>query len=135
MLPRMTSDDRQWGLSNPGPGTLLLWLEPWAEEFEIPARSTVILKAFGGAENSPLGQVEWKPDHLVVWATAQTVAVSIDGVLQDSNSAAIPIPDGLSKEMLGIVFANHPAARLGGASWPVIERTSWWGRTRRRLGF
>lgn len=133
-MPQMTIVDCEWGFSNPGPGTILLWLEPWADEFEIPARSTVILNPAGGPEGSPLGQLEWSVDHLVLWASAQTVAVSIDGVLQRSGSALIPIPDGLTKEMLGIVFADQPAARLGGASSLTTERTSWWKKLVCRLG-
>jgi hypothetical protein len=130
----MTTPDRQWGFSNPGPGTVLLWLEPWAEEFEIPARSTVILDSCSESQNQPFGQVEWTADHLVVWASAQTVAVSIDGVLQHSGSAVIPIPDGLNEEMLRILFADQPAARLGGAGTPATARTSWWKRTGRCFG-
>jgi hypothetical protein len=124
----MTSVDRNWGLCNPGPGTILLWLEPWAEEFEIPARSTVTLQPAIGFEGSPLEQVEWNEEHLVVWASAPTVAVAIDGVVQDSASASIAIPGGLTKGMLGILFANQPAARLGGSSLQLPKRSSWWTR-------
>jgi hypothetical protein len=62
------------------------------------------------------------------------VAVSIDGVLQRSGSALIPVPDGLTKQMLGIVFADQPAARLGGSGSHLTERTPWWKRLSRRLG-
>ena len=130
----MTIADYQWGLSNPGPGTLTLWLEPWAEEFSVAARSTVTLVSSTGDQSCPLGQVEWTEDHLVVWASAQTVAVSIDGVLQHSASAMIPIPEGLTKEVLGILFTDQPAARLGGTGAIAIKRTSWLSRARRRLG-
>lgn len=130
----MTRVDCEWGFSNPGPGTIVLWLEPWADEFEIPARSTVTLHPFGGPEGCPLGQLEWNADHLVLWASASTVGVSIDGVLQNSGSASIPIPDGLNQEMLGIVFADQPAARLGGASSFTNKLTPWWMNLGRRLG-
>jgi hypothetical protein len=129
----MTGVNRLWGLSNPGPDTLLIWLEPWAEEFEVPVRSTVILKASGASEECVAGEVEWTSDHLV-WAVASTVEVFVDGVLQESSSAVIPVPDGLTKGMLNIVFAGQPAARLGGAP-NALERTSWSQRIRRRLGF
>lgn len=130
----MTDDDGQWGFSNPGPNTVFVWLEPWADEFEVAARSTLTLAPSGGPESEPLGQMEWTADHLVIWATAQTVAVSIDGVLQHSSSAVIPIPDGLTKQMLGILFANEPSARLTGISSPVIHQSSWWKRVGRRFG-
>jgi hypothetical protein len=121
LLLEMTSAVYQWGLSNPGPGTLTLWLEPWAEEFEVLARTSVTLVSSDGSENCLIGQMEWTADRLVVWATAQTVAVSIDGVLQQSASAIIPIPDGLTKETLGILFADQPAARLGGTGLPATK--------------
>lgn len=130
----MTDADRHWSLSNPGPGELLLWLEPWAEEFVIAPRSTVVLKSFGGADEYALGEVEWTPDHLVIWARAQTVQVVIDGEIQDSGSTAIPIPEGLTKQMLDILFAGQSAARLGGAPSGAINQTAWWQRLGRRLG-
>ena len=117
----MTNANHQWGLSNPGPGIITLWLEPWAEEFKIPMLSSVTLSSFSGSESCPLGQVEWTADHLVVWASAKTVAVSIDDVLQQSASAVIPVPDGLTKTILGIVFADQPAAHLGGTGSLTVE--------------
>ncbi|MCW6533617.1 hypothetical protein [Sphingomonas lycopersici] len=126
----MTDTERQWGLSNPGPDTLRLWLEPWADEFNVPARSTVTLKGSGGSGEYLPGEVEWGPEYLIIWASAGTVEVFIDGVLQESGSAIIPAPDGLTKELLSFMFAGEPAARLGGAG----TRLSGWRRIRRRLG-
>lgn len=134
MLTSMTDADNQWGLSNLGPENLLVWLEPWAEEFVIPARSNIVLKPSGKSQDCALGDIEWTADHLVIWASARTVEVFIDGVLQESGSAVIPIPDGLTKEMLNIVFAGQPSARLGGAVSGVLERTPWWRRVMRRWG-
>lgn len=122
--------DDQWSLSNPGRDALLVWLEPWAEEFVVPVRSTVAMRPASG---STLGEVEWAPDHLIVWASAPTVEVFIDGVLQDSGSATIPIPEGLTKGMLNTVFAGQPAARLGGAHPRSDKRVSLWGRIKHRL--
>ncbi len=133
MLAAMTHANSQWGLSNPGPETLLVWLEPWAEEFEVPVRSTITMKAAGDGQGE-VGEIEWGPDHLVVWASASTVEIFIDGSLLESASASIPVPQGLNKAMLGIVFADQPAARLGGSGFRASERLSWWTRTRRRFG-
>ena len=130
----MTDADHHWGLSNPGADAVYVWLEPWADEIEVPVRSTITFDPSSGPEDRPLGQVEWTTDHLVVWATAQRVAVSVDGVLQHSGSAVIPVLDGLTKGMLSLVFADQPAARLGGVPSNPIERTSWWHLIRRRLG-
>ena len=134
MLMLMTYTDHRWGLSNPGPDTLLVWLEPWAEEFAVPVRSTITMMPRGRPDGHTLGEVEWTSDHLVVWANAQTVEIFIDGVLQDSSSAVIPVPDGLTKEMLNVAFAGQPAARLSGAGSNAIKQVSWWQRLRRRLG-
>ena len=130
----MTTSDHQWGLSNPGPDGLLVWLEPWCDEFEVPARSTITLKAPGGFEEGIPGAVEWGPKNLVIWGNGPTLEVFIDGVHQESGSAVIPIPDGLTKKMLNVVFADQPAARLGGAPSDVVERPSHWRRVRRLLG-
>ena len=113
-----------WSVSNPGPDTLLLWLEPWAEEFEIPARSTVALTSSEETVSCLASRVEWTVDHLVVWAGAGRVAVSVDGVLQRTSSAAIPVPNGLTKEMLSTLFADHPFARLGGSEVGVVPPCS-----------
>jgi hypothetical protein len=129
----MPNADRQWALSNPGPLALLLWLEPWAEEFDVPARSTVMLRSPGEADE-PIGEVEWTPDHLVIWASGPTVEVLIDGKRQAGGSASIPIPEGLTRKILNIAFAGQPAARLGGATNEGSARISWWQRLRGRLG-
>ncbi|QCB55356.1 hypothetical protein E5675_13560 [Sphingopyxis sp. PAMC25046] len=126
----MANLDNQWSLSNPGRDELLLWLEPWAEEFVIPARSTVAMRPSGGR---PLGEVEWTPDHLIVWASAPTVEVFIDGLLQDSGSATIAVPEDLTRGMLNVVFAGQPAARLGGTPVNGNERLSLWGHIKHRL--
>lgn len=130
----MPNVDRQWGLSNPGPLALFLWLEPWAEEFAVPAGSTIMLMSPGKA-GEPIDDVEWTPDHLVVWANGPTVEVLVDGVQQESGSASVPIPEGLTRKMLNIAFANQPAARLGGMANHDSDRSSWWQRLRARLPF
>ncbi|WP_395394046.1 hypothetical protein WBP07_02390 [Novosphingobium sp. BL-8A] len=129
-------DDCDWSLSNPGPDELIVWLEPWAEELVIPARSNVALKAVGGSETQALSDIEWASDHIVVWANATTVEAFVDGVLQDTTSAVVPIPAGLSKEILTALFADQPSARLGGAANSEIAPTPWWKRlrTKFRLG-
>ena len=126
----MAELDNQWSLSNPGRDELLVWLEPWAEEFVVPARSTVAMKPCSGRA---LGEVEWTPDHLIVCASAPSVEVFVDGVLQDTASAAIFVREGLTKGMLNIVFAGRPGARLGGAPANMDERVSLWGRIKHRL--
>lgn len=57
----------------------------------------------------------------------------MDGLLQDTAAAVIPVPAGLTKAMLNIVFAEQPAARLGGAYGEVPRAKAWWSRLRRRF--
>ncbi|MBB3981146.1 hypothetical protein GGR44_000777 [Sphingobium fontiphilum] len=118
-------------LSNPGPDPLLVWLEPWVDEFEVPARSTISLHPSDGCG---LGEIEWVEDRFVLWATCRTVEVFIDGALQSSGSALIPLSGGLTKGILHILFADHPAARLGGRSWHERKHASMWEWLKRLLG-
>ena len=126
----MVGPDNQWSLYNAGPDALLVWLEPWAEKFVVPTRSTLAIQPSGGRA---FGEVEWTPDHLIIWADAPTIEVFIDGALQDSASATVAVPDGLTKGMLGILFADQPSARLGGTYADAVGRISWWDRIKRRL--
>lgn len=127
----MTIVDCDWSLSNPGPDELLVWLEPWAEEFFIPVQSTVALKASSDVGECGLGDIERASDHVVVWANAKTIEVFIDGQRQDSASAIVAIPDGLSKDILSILFAGQPSARLAGVESRLVNRASWMERLRR----
>lgn len=122
------------GLSNTGPDKMFVWLEPWADQFEVQAGSTIFLKSSERHFQGAIGEVEWTTDHLIVWANAPMIEVCIDGELQKSGSAIIPIPDGLTKKMLNVLFADQPAARLGGAATNLTEQPSWWQRARRHLG-
>ena len=128
MVTCMKVTSHEWSLSNPGPNTFSVWLEPWCDEFEVPVRSTITLQTPRDADRCGLEEIEWGPDNLVVWATGTTVTVFIDNVLQKSGSAVIRLPDGLTKGMLNIVFADQPAARLGGQSSHAVGPTYWWQR-------
>lgn len=119
------SGDYDWCLSNPGPDELIVWLEPWAEEFAVPVRSTVAVKVSGRPDGHEVGEIEWASDRVVIWATAKMVEIFIDDVFQDSASAIVPLPEGLRKGMLTLLFANHPSARLGGVTDSEVYKTSW----------
>ena len=114
----MNDSDWNWGVSNLGPADLLIWLEPWAEEFRVPVRSTLTLKLINERRDSDPVEIEVDSEHIVVWANSgNKVEIYIDGVIQDSASAVIEVPDvfgGSVKRFLGIIFGNQPAARLGG---------------------
>ena len=130
----MTDRVSHWAVSNAGPERLLVWLEPWAEEFEVPPRSNLTLRFDPGA-NEP-AEIESTGDRIVVWADAgQTARVYIDDELQQSGSASLPVPTGLdcsTKEFLSLIFAGQPPARLGGEGFEP-QALSWWQRDKRRL--
>jgi hypothetical protein len=133
----MTHHAWHWALSNVGPQKLLVWLEPWAEEIEVPSGSTIALRV-EGKESTPV-EIESTADHIVVWASAgQTARVYIDDREQESASASLPVPggfEGSTKELLNMMFDGQLYARLGGQDIRPEGRSSWWRRARRRLGF
>lgn len=72
---------------------LSVWLEPWADEVVVPVRSTITLTGATGTQDCSIGEVEMTPDHLVVWANAAgMIEARVDGVLQKTSSAIIPVP-------------------------------------------
>jgi hypothetical protein len=138
----MSGIDWNWGVSNKGPGPLLVWLEPWAEEFEVPVGSTITMhvSCTGGIEDDEdddAVSAECTTEHLVVWADAgQIVRVSIDGDLQDTASATIPVPGGFggsTKDLLTLMFGGQPSARLGGVSNEAPPPRSFWKKAKRYL--
>jgi hypothetical protein len=111
----MSDSDWHWSASSIAPHRLLIWLEPWAEEFEVPPGSTADLHFIGGLPGGhPVENVS-EAEGIVFWASAgQTVRVSIDGILQESGSTSVPVPeaDHLStRQFLDIVLGAEPAAR------------------------
>jgi len=71
-----------------------LWLlEPWAEKFEIPPRSTVALYFSAEGELATASSIERTADYLILWVERGTAVVEIDGIRQETGSATIPILD------------------------------------------
>jgi hypothetical protein len=60
----MADHGYQWSLSNPGPQSLSVWLEPWADEVAVPVRSTIGLTVAAYAQDCSLDEVAWTPDQL-----------------------------------------------------------------------
>ena len=132
----MSDSDWDWAVSSVGPRKLLVWLEPWAEEFEVPARSTIALSFSGILLNGHPAEIESTTDRVVIWASVgQTVRVSIDDAPQQSASASIAVPggfDGSTKELMNLLFGGQPIARIGGDRVDPL-RTPWWQRAKRLL--
>lgn len=117
----MSEAEHRLQFDNPGPGQLRVWLEPWAEQFDVPAGSSISLTSSDDARKQGAGEVEWAEGRVIVWATASRIEVRIDGILQESASARIVAPAGLTKNILGLLFADQPAARLGGDGLGTTE--------------
>lgn len=100
--------------SNGATGDLMLWLEPWAEEFTIPPRAELVLSA---DIDEPI-DVEITGDGLVAYAgMGMRVRVEIGGVVHDSVSAELTVPDMgplSTRGFIGTVFGDVPETRPGG---------------------
>jgi hypothetical protein len=137
----MTTDvGWHWGVSNISAGELLLWLEPWAEEYAVSSRSTLTLKIINPNSDAASVDVEDTGARLVVWAKAgETVEICIDGSVQNSEFASVKLsfpetPGKSMKELLDILFSQHPEARLGGQDFVAQQSPSVWQRLKHRLG-
>lgn len=119
-----------WGASNVGPKSLGIWLEPWADEFQVPTRSTITFRLLPQTDQPDL-DVEITADHIVVWANGgERIEVYVDNVLQQSASATIAVPEGLTKNMLGVLFEGRPEMRLGGQANATLLRPNLWQKIR-----
>ena len=125
----MSNPNSMRSFTKPGPEPVLVWLEPWAEEFHLGAQSTLQFVAPNGGD---LGDIEQTHDQITLWATTDIVQVFIDGVLQETASASVPAPVGLTKGLLHTVFEAQPSARLGGR--PRGSPPSFWSKLKRRFG-
>ena len=71
---------------------------------------------------------------MVIWAASgDCLEVYVDGVLQHTGSASIPVPDGFgtsTKNLLGIMFDKQPEARLAGQN-STAETPSFWQKLKR----
>ena len=128
----MSNADSTLSFTNYGTEPMLVWLEPWADELHLPAQSTVQFKAPNGDD---VGELEQAHDQITLWANTDIVQVFIDDLLQETASASIAAPAGLSKAVLHTVFDAQPSARLGGRPLPSMPRISIWSKLKRLLGF
>lgn len=107
----------------------LVWLEPWAQEFVLPAYGELKLICWsddGAAdpEPEPEPELEFVGDRIVVYGAGGTrIGVFINGVDQESFSADCAAPDAgalSTREFVGIVFAEHPETRPSGRT-PTVK--------------
>ncbi len=110
---------RTFTFHNQRPIDLLLWLEPWAEEFSVPPGSKLELVVKGNVENEADAPFELWDTHLTFYARADTlVQVLIDGRKLPSASSDVPFPGGSvhleTRTIVEEVFGDFPETRPGG---------------------
>jgi RimJ/RimL family protein N-acetyltransferase len=98
---------------------LLLWLEPWAEEFVVPPGSRLALIVSGKNVAAAELSLDVSDKHLVFYAPGGScVTVLIDGEVQDSGSIEIAVPGSAgisSRNFVEAAFDDFPKTRLAGA--------------------
>jgi len=123
-----------WGISNGGRADLIVWLEPWAEEFEVPGRSTLTVHVACSDGTDPEMDVQQVEGRIVIWSeSGQLLQFFLDGVALKSASATLEFPKlpgpGM-KDLMTMLFEGHPQARLGGENH--VEAKTWLGRKVKR---
>ena len=117
-------------LCNAGEAQLMVWLEPWCDEFSLAPRGELSLEVHSDEETDVEPQLETSEYGMTVFAAANTrIRVLIDGEQQKSGSASITAPDFgplSSKGFVDVVFGNFPEARPRGA--PAPSRSGWFRR-------
>jgi len=58
---------------------LLVWIEPWCEEIQVPPDSTLIIRQEGVVDGADETITEPKDDMLVFWCGGSTYAAELDG--------------------------------------------------------
>lgn len=115
------------GLCNAGAKNIVVWLEPWCDEFVLPAHAELSLRAEGepGTGVEPL--IEAAEHGLTIYGVGNSrLRAFVDGVEQDTASAIITAPDfgpmG-SRGFVDIVFGDFPQTRPHGH--PVPTKFRW----------
>ena len=125
------SDKPAFARKNDGLSPLRLWVEPWAEEFQIAPKSTVEIFMRG----SPVGplDVEESTEQITIYAPAgATLSIKVDG--SQIRSLDIPVPDAGplgTKGFVNLVFGDSPEARPGGATYHAPTVSGWRSRLKK----
>ncbi|MEG3123965.1 hypothetical protein [Sphingomonas sp. GB1N7] len=137
MINRDAIDAGQVRLCNASGADLIVWLEPWAQEFVLPARAELVLYCRSDANGNAMPEIDTDDGIITIWGQGGSrIAVFIDGLDQESFSAGYSAPDtGLlsPRNFVTLAFGNHPEARPGGKPFPKPPREKWWQRLFRSL--
>jgi hypothetical protein len=108
-----------------------VWIEPWAEEFEVASGSSIEIVIRGAP--AELAEIDSTPEQVTIYAPSGAfLDITIDGVQQDSASAQIAVPNTRTlgtRGFVDLVFGNAPEARPHGR--PV--KTGGWRAWLRKL--
>jgi len=117
---------------NDGRASFFLWIEPWAEEFEV--RPGVEVQVFRLGDSSAPLDLEESTDLLTIFAPGGSkLEVRLDGDLQNSIAARVPALDTgqmSTRDFVGVVFGDVPVAPP--VSAVPAKKTSWLGRLIKR---
>ncbi len=110
---------------NDGSKSFFLWIEPWAEEFEVRPGCEVQVYRLGDT-SAPL-DLEESADLLTIFAPGGSkLEVRLDGDLQKSIAGRVPALDTgtlSTRKFVGVVFGDvpetppAPVAAAGAKSW------------------
>jgi RimJ/RimL family protein N-acetyltransferase len=117
--------ERTFTIHNGRSADLLLWIEPWAEEYAAPPGGRIDLRVVGAGASDAEAPLELSDHNLCFYAPGGTrVEVLLDGVSQQSASAELAVPQSgrlSTRDFVGLVFTNVPETRPGGAH---LEQTA-----------
>ena len=123
----MAEEGSTYSFQNDLSSPMLLWLEPWAEEFTIPPQTRLDLVVAGDRAELRQAEFEFSDTHLVFYAPAGSlVRVIIGGEEQRSGSSeiAVPVTEGFStRGLMQTMFGAFPEAHLGGAGLRKSEES------------
>ena len=111
------------GLCNAGAKNIVVWLEPWCDEFVLPAHAELLLRVEQEAGKGIEPLIEATEFGLTIYGAGGTrLRASVDGVEQDTASAVILLPDfgpmG-AQGFVNLVFGNFPETRPHGRPAPT----------------
>lgn len=126
----MTSAEQHAVICNAGPDSLYIWVEPWCDELDLPPKSWLSYES--RCDNEVIGtppEIDMDDEGLVIWATGPgTALISIDGVVQDTASRTVDLPQGMFgmpvKSFVNSVFGEFPEARPGGR-FKLAKQSLW----------
>lgn len=90
-------------ITNTGPAPLPVWIEPWAEEFQIPPGSEAVFIAESSCEGR-LEVLEEGQISVFAWSGAN-MTIEIEGITVWASYASVPpLPSGMSvRQFLDVV--------------------------------